>query len=136
MKNGLLKILFFCIFINAFYVLQVSASTGHNHESNSPFDKQKQLHELHCELNRHHLMDKICPHKTTKEAQKKLVITMDCGGSTSGVVSLFGPLTSHYLLNVVCSNFGLLLNTYYTVPFLSGLESYCPRMIYHPPKTV
>ena len=87
----------------------------HLHGTISPFDTQKRVHILHCQLNKHHLSSAYCPHSTTLKNKEKSVIALDCNGRTSGTL----PVVSSYITSVFLSANVLCFSKYPNGPEIS-----------------
>ena len=137
MQRKFLTLLFLGVFLFLLSMAKVSANGMHPHGTISPFDMQKRVHILHCQLNKHYLSSTYCPHSTTLKNKEKSVIALDCNGRTSGTLpAVSSYITSVFLSDIVHYNFELvLIRRKFTYAFYE-FGFFLPDQIDHPPQTV
>ena len=137
MQKKFLILLFLGVFLFLLSMTKVSANGMHPHGTISPFDTQKRVHILHCQLNKHHLSSDYCPHSTTLKNKEKSVIALDCNGRTSGTLpAVSSYTTSVFLSYIVHYNFELALISREVTYTFYGFGLFLPDQIDHPPQTV
>ncbi len=130
-------LLLLALVLCALPVAQASASSGHDHEMISPFDKQHHNQKLHCDLNMFHQAQTYCPHNGAGRSEGKKFLSPYCGGKTSGAIPAFGSHNANDFSASTCHfEVDRVLITQPLFPLSNDIGFFPPFQLDRPPQSI
>lgn len=130
-------LLLLALVLCALPVAQASASSGHDHEVISPFEKQHHNQKLHCDLNMLHQAQTYCPHNGAGRSEGKKFLSPYCGGKTSGAIPAFGSHNANDFSASTCHfEVDRVLITQPLFPLSNDIGFFPPFQLDRPPQSI